>query len=225
MKKDKAPAFQLYASDFIMMMAGRTNEEVGIVIRLLCFQWVNDGLPVDMDALEQMVGPRIRELWGRIDKFFVREGDLIFNPEIEKYRQHIKRLSKKRKASGKRGAKVRWNREHSKPDSKDDDKPNGKSDSKTNVDTKSKTKPLHASNIKNQKSKRTLQTPPESDPGPLIVSYEQIISQKLDIAKKKTFIETVSGYTKHEVEAALNELISSKNLSLANLKTILREAG
>lgn len=51
-----APAFQFYASDFIASTATMTAEEVGAYIRLLCYQWINGGIPNDDDRIKALVG-------------------------------------------------------------------------------------------------------------------------------------------------------------------------
>lgn len=54
----KAPAFQFYASDFLVGVMGMSNEDVGIYIRLLAFQWERGGLPVADTELRALVGSR-----------------------------------------------------------------------------------------------------------------------------------------------------------------------
>ena len=44
-RKRKAPAFQLYVADFINGTITMNNEEVGVYIRYLCYEWDKGGLP------------------------------------------------------------------------------------------------------------------------------------------------------------------------------------
>ncbi len=50
----KAPAFQMYAQDFDMDTASWSNDEVGIYVRLLNYEWVNGGLPSDLSELSRI---------------------------------------------------------------------------------------------------------------------------------------------------------------------------
>lgn len=49
--KNRAPAFQFYADDFISGVADMTDEEVGLYVRLLCAQWSRGSLPNDTEEL------------------------------------------------------------------------------------------------------------------------------------------------------------------------------
>lgn len=50
----KAPAFQLYASDFYMDTTGWTATQVGIYFRLLMSEWVNGFVPNNIEALARI---------------------------------------------------------------------------------------------------------------------------------------------------------------------------
>ena len=47
----KSPAFRLYASDFYMDTQTWSNEEVGVYLRLLLYQWINGSIPNDENLL------------------------------------------------------------------------------------------------------------------------------------------------------------------------------
>src|SRR3972149_3176053 len=47
----KAPAYQMYAQDFDMDTASWPNIAVGIYQRLLNYEWINEGLPEDLQEL------------------------------------------------------------------------------------------------------------------------------------------------------------------------------
>ena len=52
MSKSKAPAFQLYAGDFLTDVMDWTDEEVGVHCRLLFWSWANkQGIPSEMERL------------------------------------------------------------------------------------------------------------------------------------------------------------------------------
>lgn len=50
------PAFQFYPQDFLVGTAEMTPFEVGIYIRLLCYQWSKGGLPDDDSKLAALAG-------------------------------------------------------------------------------------------------------------------------------------------------------------------------
>lgn len=88
----KPPAFQFYAADFILDTAGMTAEQVGSYMRLLCFAWVNTGIPTEKAQQAQIAGvspkrfsshvwPAISRCWESGDS-----GNLV-NPRMEKERQ------------------------------------------------------------------------------------------------------------------------------------------
>ena len=52
----KAPAFQFYANDFITGTQDWSIEEVGIYIRLLCYQWDHGFIPEDKNRLARIAG-------------------------------------------------------------------------------------------------------------------------------------------------------------------------
>lgn len=54
-QKRRAPAFQFYADDFLAGTLDMSQQEVGIYIKLLCFQWSRGGLPNDIGRLAMLV--------------------------------------------------------------------------------------------------------------------------------------------------------------------------
>lgn len=52
----KPPAFQFYAADFLVDTAGMSPEQVGSYMRLLCFAWVNGGIPTEKTQQAQISG-------------------------------------------------------------------------------------------------------------------------------------------------------------------------
>jgi hypothetical protein len=54
--KRKAPAFQLYADDFLAGTMDMTQQEVGAYIRLLCHQWCRGMLPACAEKMQRVAG-------------------------------------------------------------------------------------------------------------------------------------------------------------------------
>ena len=62
----KAPAFQLYAGDFLTDVMDWTDEEVGAHMRLLCWSWVNRrGIPRDYPRMTR-IAPAAEKCWPTI---------------------------------------------------------------------------------------------------------------------------------------------------------------
>ena len=75
----KAPAFQMYAGDFLVDTQGWTATEVGIYTRLLMNEWVNGRLPEEMERLARIGGidlGNFLKCWRRViqDKFEYSNG-------------------------------------------------------------------------------------------------------------------------------------------------------
>jgi len=110
------PAFQFYARDFVSdsNVLRMTLEERGTYITLLCFQWMDGGIPDDATALAALCGcdsGRMATLWTTLRPRFsqVLAGTgLLANPRLEKERrkQEAYRLAQSRAA--KIGATKRW---------------------------------------------------------------------------------------------------------------------
>jgi len=106
---NKSPAFQFYASDFLVDTAEMTNQEVGVYIRLLSHQWVNGNLNGDPNRLANVVGIDLLEVWPEIKhKFELGEDGRLKNPKLEKVRQTQIDYRAKQSEAGKRGAAKRW---------------------------------------------------------------------------------------------------------------------
>lgn len=117
---NKSPAFQFYASDFLVDTAEMTNSEVGAYIRLLSHQWVNGGLNSDPNRLANAVGTGLLEVWDDIKhKFELCEDGKYRNPKLEKVRQAQINYRNKQSEAGKKGAAKRWDSNpNSNPNSK-----------------------------------------------------------------------------------------------------------
>ena len=109
----KAPAFQLYARDFLVDDTARLSlEATGAYVRLLCHQWINGPLPDDLDLLARLVGTtvdRFRLVWAEIgDRFPVGDDGRRANPELESKRLESIQYRERQAQQGRKGAKVRW---------------------------------------------------------------------------------------------------------------------
>jgi uncharacterized protein YdaU (DUF1376 family) len=112
--KRRAPAFQLYADDFLSGTSEMTAEEVGAYIRLLCHQWTKGGLPNDPERLVRMAGlmgsPMGSPSSGYVvAKFSLCADGMLRNARLERIREERESFIQKQSESGKSGALKRWN--------------------------------------------------------------------------------------------------------------------
>jgi len=109
--KRKAPAFQLYADDFLAGTADMTAEEVGGFIRLLCHQWAKGGLPDSEERTGMMAGlmgsPSLRYVLSKFDKD--PSDGLLKNKRLESVRSEKDAYLRGQSESGLKGALARWN--------------------------------------------------------------------------------------------------------------------
>jgi len=144
---NKSPAFQFYASDFLVDTAEMTNQEVGAYIRLLSHQWVNGGLNGDPNRLANAVGIGLLDVWDHIKhKFDLCDDGKYRNPKLEKVRQAQIDYRNRQSEAGKKGAAKRWD---SNPNGNPNSNPNGKkvalqssSSSSSSVSQKSRASPF-----------------------------------------------------------------------------------
>lgn len=110
-QKNKAPAFQLYADDFIAGTADMTAEEVGGFIRLLCHQWSHGSIPADQDRAARIAGLIGSPCVGYVlAKFSPCDGHTLKNDRLEKIREEQQAFRAKQAAAGLNGAKKRWSK-------------------------------------------------------------------------------------------------------------------
>lgn len=112
----KAPAFQLYATDFYVDTAGWTATEVGAYIRLLLHQWAEGPLPDDLNILARIAGVD-RKTMGKfwlscVGKKFVKNAIGTWeNSRLEQTRKAQLNYIELQRVSGKEGAEKRWNKD------------------------------------------------------------------------------------------------------------------
>jgi uncharacterized protein YdaU (DUF1376 family) len=114
--KNKAPAFQLYAADFLAdenVVCMSLNER-GAYITLMCFCWREGSIPSDLESLSALCGVDIDTMsgiWKRVQKCFnphKKNEQRLIHFRLEKERKKQKEHSKKRSEAGLKGAKTRW---------------------------------------------------------------------------------------------------------------------
>lgn len=101
---NKSPAFQFYPQDFLVGTAILSAEETGAYIRLLCYQWTNDGLPNDQVILARIAGcggNAIASIW---HKFGICDDGMIRNKRLDE----IKNSQIEFRAKQKSNAQKRW---------------------------------------------------------------------------------------------------------------------
>lgn len=134
MPKELAPAFQVYAAEFIndIHVQMMLPDELGVYFRLLCYSWIEDGLPDDPGILESLAFcgsfPRtyiqhehgdnacstvvhrpFNEIWKVVaDRFYTDESDgRLRNPRLEKERAKQRVRRKQQVAAGEKSGQAR----------------------------------------------------------------------------------------------------------------------
>lgn len=111
MLKD-GPAFQFYASDFLVGTNTWTVDEVGVYIRLLASEWENGGLPGDTKRLSRASGcsqKRFVKCWLTVSqKFHVNGHGLLINDRLESVREEQRKYRELQSDKGKLSAQKRW---------------------------------------------------------------------------------------------------------------------
>lgn len=104
-KKEKSPAFQFYPKDFLTdeKVVCMTNEQLGQYVRLLCLDWLNDGLQKDL-------WPELNGGSTLVASCFTDHASkrgFVTNKRLVKEREKQKVWSKKSSEAGKRSGNVR----------------------------------------------------------------------------------------------------------------------
>jgi len=69
------PWFPMYPNDFLTSTMSMSNEVLGAYIRLLCYAWVNDGIPDDRNMIDRISGGLTDDGWNEIRERLVLNGD------------------------------------------------------------------------------------------------------------------------------------------------------
>ena len=127
MLKKKAPSFQFYPKDWLTDSEAMAmpNEAMGMYIKLICLDWVNDGIPDDDSVIMRLAGydhtnfqgePRDNEDYrvclSHVKARFLEHPNkpgVITNPRLLKERDKQRAFHNERSSSGKAGAMSKWN--------------------------------------------------------------------------------------------------------------------
>jgi uncharacterized protein YdaU (DUF1376 family) len=109
----KAPAFQLYASDFDMDTASWTCPQVGVYIRLLMYSWVNGGIPnsiSEMARITRMDRRTLAKMWDQTvgKKWTLNAANMYVNNRLELEREKQANYKETQSKKGKAGNQIKW---------------------------------------------------------------------------------------------------------------------
>jgi uncharacterized phage protein (TIGR02220 family) len=103
------PAFQLYAADFYMDTATWENEDVGAYLRLLLYEWINGGIPVDTYKLSKIVKiseRKFKKTWENLSpKFHLNGNGMYINDRLEEEREKQRKFRELQSQKGKLGGR------------------------------------------------------------------------------------------------------------------------
>lgn len=105
--KRRAPAFPLYADDFIGGTVDMAPEEVGAYIRLLCYQWNRGSIPVDHAVQVRLAGGCVSA--AVLAKFSVGEDGNLRNERLEAVRAQKEKFHNDQSLKGRLSAEKRKN--------------------------------------------------------------------------------------------------------------------
>lgn len=138
----KSPAFQLYASDFLTDTSGFTAEEIGIHIRLMCYQWINGPFKDDLNFIARISGTtriQLKKAWPVVGKKYKKnESFLLISERLEETRNQQKIFKIKQQKNGLKGGRPIKAITQTKPKLNPNHNPNHNptESSSTSVDTK-----------------------------------------------------------------------------------------
>lgn len=102
----KSPAFQFYPADFLVGIMGFTDEETGIYIKMLAYQWLKGGLPNDPLAIKKVIHSRKKPSENVLKKFEVGSDLMLHNLRLEEERKKQEAFRESRVNN----AKSRWDK-------------------------------------------------------------------------------------------------------------------
>jgi hypothetical protein len=103
--KRRAPAFPLYADDFIGGTVDLSQEEVGAYIRLLCYQWNRGSIPVDPAVQVRLAGGCVSV--AVLAKFSAGENGQLRNLRLESVRSQKDKFIELQREKGRLSAEKR----------------------------------------------------------------------------------------------------------------------
>lgn len=121
--KAQSPAFQFYPKDWLSdpEVVRMTLEERGAYMQLLCYCWLEGGIPNDVDELAKLCGVtrrRMQKLWKTLGPRFEFDGktaEVLRNPRLERERKAQNEHRERRREAGRRGAASRWGKRTKRP--------------------------------------------------------------------------------------------------------------
>ena len=110
--KNKPPAFQFYASDFLTdyKVVVMSMEARGVYITLLAHSWLERGLPDSEAQLSRICAQpeNWQELWKEVRPCFEEKDGRLYSKRMEREREQLKSYIESRKVAGIKGAQARW---------------------------------------------------------------------------------------------------------------------
>lgn len=119
---NKAPAFQLYAQDFLTGVMYLTNEEIGIYIKILCKQWTDGSVP--KKRLGFLVGLDWENFSEELKNKFIETEESLVNTRLEQERDKKIKFLKNQSINGKKGGRPNKSENPKKPKPFLNQKPN-----------------------------------------------------------------------------------------------------
>jgi uncharacterized protein YdaU (DUF1376 family) len=113
---EKSPAFQFYPRDFVAdaKVAVMSCGEVGAYIRLICYCWLEEGLPIDKQKLARLAGCTDEEFnsyWETLKGCFTLSDDRKRYEHKRLLEEKAKQVARRDQASD--AAKTRWKKARS----------------------------------------------------------------------------------------------------------------
>lgn len=104
----KAPAFQLFAGDFLSDTLTWSARELGVHIRLMCWSWDNGPIPEDPKRRNR-IDPDCGACWSTVGTKWSSDGNGgLVNARLEKTREDQREYRERQSSRGKRSAEKRW---------------------------------------------------------------------------------------------------------------------
>lgn len=203
--------FPLYAADFDTATRAMSVEAVGVYIRLLSSQWINDSIPENLVQLDRISGVHnlnhFEIIWAEIEHKFQKVGNgQLKNKRLEIERQKILKMSKQnRNAALSRWKKTRENSEL------DTDALQLESES----ESESEKKKEKISPPTSERSKRKSASPPLPD-GLNLEAWERWLAYRRESGKPKWKPITIKAKTKQLVALSLDQQAACINDSIGN---------
>jgi uncharacterized protein YdaU (DUF1376 family) len=107
MSKNLGPFMPLYVDDFIGGTMSFANDELGAYLMLLIYQWNNEAIENDNEAIERISKTKIERLKRVLNKFELTEKGLV-NKKCAEIRLERERYINGKSSAGRLGADKRW---------------------------------------------------------------------------------------------------------------------